>query len=185
MTMFVAGVHAVGKTYLLKPVCEQLGLRHATASQLIREQKGQANWTETRQVDDVDENQRALLSAVQRLKTEGQQLVLDGHFVLRTAVGVHEPIGLTTFFQLQINGVVLLEAPSEVVLSRLIQRGDATWTLSEVEAFSHQEAAHAISICEQLGIPMIRLNMPTKELARQALLNIAQFKSSTNQIKDH
>lgn len=185
MTLFVAGVHAVGKTYLLKPVCEQLGLMHATASQLIREQKGQANWTATRQVDDVDENQKALVAAVQTLNAEGQQLVLDGHFVLRKSAGVHGPIGLPTFSQLQIKSVVLLEAPSEVVLSRLTQRGDPTWTLTEVEAFAHLEAAHAISICEQLSIPMTRLNMPTEEQARQALLNAAQFQSGTNLAQDH
>lgn len=179
MTLFVAGVHAVGKTYLLKPVCEQLGFKHATASQLIRDQKGQANWTETRQVNDVEENQKALVAAVSRLKTEGQQLVLDGHFVLRRIANVHEPIGFITFAQLQIKGVVLLEAPYDVILSRLVQRGDTTWTLSEVQTFSQREAEHATAICEQLGIPMVCLNMPTEIQACDALMSIAQCTPST------
>lgn len=49
MTVLVAGAHGVGKTFLAKPAAERLGFRYATASQLIREERGHATWTETRQ----------------------------------------------------------------------------------------------------------------------------------------
>lgn len=173
MTLFVAGVHAVGKTYLLQPVCEQLGYRHATASQLIREQRGQPNWTVSRQVDSVDENQWALVAAVDRLRAEGQTLVLDGHFVLRVGVNQHQAIDVDVFSKLQLQGVLLLEAPSDVVAGRLAQRGDDTWAIDEIATFAEQEHAHAQAVCQHLGVPLVTLSMSTVAQATQALRGLA------------
>ncbi|KWC80583.1 ATP-binding protein [Burkholderia cepacia] len=169
MTIFVGGVHAVGKTYVLQPVCEELGVRHATASQLIKEQRGLANWTVSRQVDDIDENQRALVAAVQRLEEAGEMIVLDGHFVLRRSADVHEKIGVETFAQLIVQGVILLEAPGETIAERLRQRGDTTWKQSEIEAFARKEWEHAQTVCMQLGVPLVRLYSPTLQDVRDAL----------------
>lgn len=172
MTLFVAGVHAVGKTFVLKPVCESLGVRHATASQLIQEQRGLASWTLSRQVDDIDENQRALIAAVHRLEHEGQKIVLDGHFVLRRAVGNHEQIGLKTYEQLMLHGVLLLEAESTVIAERLLQRGDDTWSQAEIEVFAQKELQHAEFVCRQLGIPLVRLCSPSEEQVREAVTKL-------------
>lgn len=172
MTLFVAGVHAVGKTFVLKPVCENLGMRHATASQLIREQRGLANWTASRQVADIDENQRALIAAVHRLEQDGQKVVLDGHFVLRRAVGVHEQIGLETYKQLMLCGVLLLEAESAVIARRLLQRGDETWNQAEIEVFAQKERQHAEFVCRQLRIPFVRLSSPSEEQVREVVTKL-------------
>lgn len=158
MTLFVGGVHAVGKTFVLKPVCESLGVRYATASQLIKEQRGLSNWTISRQVDDIVENQRALVAAVKRLEHGGEKVVLDGHFVLRRGVGIHEKIGVETFVQLMVRKVILLETPTAIVADRLLQRGDTTWEQSEIKAFAQQELEHAETVCRQLEIPLVRLS---------------------------
>jgi adenylate kinase len=173
MTLFVAGVHAVGKTYILQPVCERLGFKHATASQLIKEQKGLANWSMSRQVGDIDENQRALLAAVERLQAEGPTLVLDGHFVLRRSPHVHEAIRADIFQQLKLHGVLLLEASPQVLIDRLAGRGDTSWCTEELEAFAAFEKAHATQVCEAMQIPLQCLNMPTVEQAIQAFRALA------------
>lgn len=169
MTLFVGGVHAVGKTFVLKPVCESLGLRHATASQLIKEQRGLSNWTVSRQVDDIAENQRALVAAVKRLEQGGEKIVLDGHFVLRRGVGVHEKIGAETFVQLMVRGIILLEAPIAIIADRLLQRGDTSWELSEIEVFAQQELEHAEAVCRQLEVPLVRLCSPSELQVREAV----------------
>lgn len=97
--IFVGGIHAVGKTSILKPVCLHLQLRHASASQLIKEQRGFTSWTTSRQVDGIDENQLALVSAINQLRKNGEKIVLDGHFALRSAVGIHEKINPDVFFR--------------------------------------------------------------------------------------
>lgn len=162
MTLFVGGVHAVGKTFVLKSVCERLGVRHATASQLIREQRGLASWTDSRQVDGIDENQRALVAAMRRLEECGETVVLDGHFVLRRGVNTHEKIGVETFAQLMLRGAILLEAPSATIADRLRQRGDTTWEQLEIEVFAQKELEHAESICRELRLPLVRLCLPSE-----------------------
>lgn len=173
MTLFVGGIHAVGKTFALKPVCEELALRHATASQLIKEQRGLANWTISRQVDDIDENQRALVAAIRRIEKGGETVVLDGHFVLRRGINVHEEIGMETFTQLMICGVILLEAPSAVIAARLLQRGDTTWLLGEIENFAQRELEHAEAVCRYLKVPLVRLSMPSKAIVQDAVAKLA------------
>jgi adenylate kinase len=169
MTLFVGGVHAVGKTFVLKPVCERLGLRHATASQLIKEQRGLSTWTVSRQVDEINENQRALVAAIMRLKLEDSKIVLDGHFVLRRAIKVHEKVGVDTFSQLMLKGVVLLEAPTAVIAERLQQRGDTSWEPSEIELFAQAETENAENICRRLGIPLVKLFVPSEVEVREVV----------------
>lgn len=159
--LFVGGVHAVGKTFLLKPACEGLGLRHATASQLIREQRGLATWTPSRMANDIDENQRALVDAARRLTGACEGVVLDGHFVLRRETNAHEKINAIIFADLMIRGAILLECSSAIVLERLRQRGDDTWTIAEIERFAETEALHGKAVCSALGIPLLRLNSPS------------------------
>lgn len=182
MTVFVGGAHAVGKTFILKPACEALGIRHATASQLIKEQRGFASWTDARQVDDINENQRALVSAVKRLEEFGETVVLDGHFVLRRDVNVHERISVATFAQLMLRGVILLEAPSKTIADRLLQRQDTTWELAELDTFAKKELEHATSICQQLDIPLIRLHMPTEAEVINAISTLKNNPSNNSQV---
>lgn len=169
MTLFVGGIHAVGKTFVLKPVCDELGVRHATASQLIKEQRGLTNWTVSRQVDDIEDNQRALVAAVRRLEEGGETIVLDGHFVLRRGVNVHEKIGVETFARLMVRGAILLEAPSAIIADRLRQRGDTTWEQSEIQAFAQKEREHAQIVCAALSVPLVTLNSPSVSALRDAL----------------
>lgn len=169
MTLFVGGVHAVGKTFALRSVCESLGVRHATASQLIKEQRGFESWTDSKQVNDVEENQRALVAAVARLEDGGESVVLDGHFVLRRGVNVHEAIGVLTFSQLRMRGVILLEAASETVAERLRQRGDASWSPAEIEDLQRRERHHAEAVCRELELPIVCLHMPSTVEVRDVI----------------
>lgn len=169
MTLFIGGVHAVGKTFVLRPVCEGLGVKHATASQLIKEQRGFESWTTSKQVNDVVENQRALVAAVARLEDNGESVVLDGHFVLRRAVNVHEAIDILTFAQLRIRGAILVDAASEVIEERLRQRGDTSWTAAEIRDLRRRERLHAEAVCRELDVPIVYLHMPSPDDVRNAV----------------
>jgi len=177
MTVFVGGIHAVGKTFVLKPICEGLGVRHATASQLIKEQRGLENWTVSRQVDAIDQNQKALVAAVQRLEKDGERIVLDGHFVLRRSVNVHEIIGIETFSQLMVHGVILLEASVPTIADRLRQRGDVTWSQTEISTFSQKESQHAEFVCKELQIPFVKLKAFSEDDVRKAVVELLRWPS--------
>lgn len=161
MTVLVAGAHGVGKTFLAKPAAERLGIRYATASQLIREERGHATWTETRQVTQIDENQIALARAVARILDGGEQLLLDGHLVLRSRPNEHQRLADAVFRSLRCRRIIILTAPVDVLLSRLRARGDETWTAGEIAAFSEAEIQHGEAVASQLGIEAVVLKSPS------------------------
>lgn len=170
MTVLVAGAHGVGKTFLAKPAAERLGYRYATASQLIRDERGHASWTETRQVSQIDENQAALVRAVGRILDRGEQLLLDGHLVLRANPNDHQRLAESVFRSLRCRHIVILTAPAEVLLTRLKDRGDETWTIEELEVFSEAEVSHGVDIAGRLGISLTILKTPKSEDLEVALL---------------
>lgn len=149
----MAGIHGVGKTFLAVPAAQQLGIQHATASQLIREERGMQSWRQDKQVIEVDSNQAALVSAVERIRADGQSLLLDGHFVLRGDKGAHIPIAESVFRDLRIDAVLLLENDIEVVFTQLTGRGDHSWSVAELTSFASDEAIHAANIASVLDLP--------------------------------
>lgn len=163
MTIFVAGVHGAGKTFTIKPACQKLGLLHATASQLIKEERGRATWDNGKVVSEVDLNQSALISATRRIKESGAMLVIDGHFVLRRAPGVHERLPVEVFRALECSSVLLIRSPVPVLLERLRARQDTSWTDSELAEFDKAEKGHSAEVAGALGIPFKSLDSPTPQ----------------------
>lgn len=163
MTIFVAGVHGAGKTFAIKPACQKLGLLHASASQLIRAERGRATWEGMKIVSDVDQNQEALISAARRVRESGTTLVLDGHCVLRRAPGTHERLPIDVFRALECSSVLLIRSPVSVLLERLHARQDMSWTEAELAEFSKAEDAHSAEVAEALRIPLKILDSPTTQ----------------------
>jgi adenylate kinase len=163
MIIFVAGAHGAGKTFATKPACQKLGLVHATASQLIKEERGEATWDGTKMVSDVDQNQAALIAAVRRIRESGMTLVIDGHFVLRRAPSIHEKLPIDVFRALECSSILLIRSPVPVLLERLHARQDMSWTEAELADFSEAEGAHSVEVAETLGIPFRTLDSPTAQ----------------------
>jgi adenylate kinase len=169
MIIFVAGIHGVGKTFLGAQVAKQLGIRHATASQLISEERGSQTWGTDKRVTGINENQAALISAINRLRSDNQKLLLDGHFVLRGENGVFNEIAPQVFRDLQIGAVLLLEADLNVVVERLHTRGDTSWKLSELKNLAEREEAHAHQVSSELGIVLRILLSPKQSQLMDAI----------------
>lgn len=161
MTIFVAGVHGAGKTFATQSACHKLGLVHATASQLIKQERGHATWDGTKVVSDVDQNQTALITAVRRIRGSGVTVVIDGHFVLRRATGKHELLPIDVFRALRCSSILLIRSPVPVLLERLQARGDISWGEAELTVFSKAEATHSEEVANALGIPLKILDSPS------------------------
>lgn len=164
MTIFVAGVHGAGKTFATKPACQKLGLVHATASQLIKQERGLASWDASKVVSDVDQNQVALVSAARRIREAGATLVLDGHLVLRRASGEHERISVDVFRSLGCSAILLIRSPVAVLQERLHARQDTSWSDDELAAFSNAEDEHGQDVAQALDIPLTMLDAPSVDL---------------------
>jgi adenylate kinase len=171
VTIFLAGAHAVGKTYLAHRTAARAGVQHVTASQLIREERGRVTWTHDRRVRDADANQEALIEAVIRLSSV-QALLLDGHFVLRGSGGQLIRLAVEVFARLRISATVLVEAPCEVVAERLAKRGEAKVQISAIRELAAAERDHAVNVCSTLGLPLVPLMAPTEDQFEVALRDL-------------
>lgn len=161
--VFLAGVHGVGKGFLGAPVAKSLGINHFTASQLIREEKGHVTWGADKLVGEIDDNQTALIRAVQRHCVAGHDILLDGHFVLRDSTGELTRLAKEVFADLQLSGVVLLTEDSKIIADRLAKRDGTVASLESITELAEAESSHAHEVCEALKIPFTTLRVPTIE----------------------
>ncbi|CAN7286887.1 ATP-binding protein [Pseudomonas brassicacearum] len=159
MTVFVAGVHGVGKSFLCQRYADEFSVAYESASGLIRKERALADWSVDKKVKDVDGNQLALKSAVQRIVKGGQQLLLDGHFVLINGASDFVKLEASVFQNLEIAGVVVLEAEAHLIESRLAAR-DSTKSTVDISVFLDLERAQARKVCQELGIPFHILQQP-------------------------
>lgn len=155
--IFVAGIHAVGKSTACKVVSDAFGIPHFTASQIIRDEKSSAVSENSKLVADVVDNQRLLTQGVARLLEDGY-LLLDGHFTMRRKLDAGiEPVHVDVFRDLRVGSVVLyIDHPKEI--SKRMHTRDGV--LHPVEMFqSHQDAeiAHAKHVADTLGLPIVTL----------------------------
>ncbi len=161
MNVFVAGVHGVGKTYLASHLPPGSGLNHTSASKLIREERDLPTWGADKRVADVEENQVALAAAVARHNAEGTALLLDGHFVLLNQDRKFMPLGAEVFKSLHLSAVILVEAPADVVASRLSARDGGQPDPVFLEAFMAKERSQAHAVCGELRLPLHVLISPS------------------------
>jgi adenylate kinase len=162
MTVFVAGVHGVGKSYLCEKYAQVCDVLHESASSLIRKEKNQLNWSADKKVSDVDDNQIALASAVRRISEQGRALLLDGHFVLIDPHSNFIRLPSSVFKDLAITGVVLIEASPEVISSRLKNR-DSTQSAVDIAKFVEAEREQAKLVCKEISAALHILHAPSEE----------------------
>ncbi|WP_054942599.1 ATP-binding protein [Paenibacillus ihuae] len=162
--IFVAGIHGVGKTSFCKEISAQYNIKSFSASQLISS-KTNIDYFENKKVSNIDENQNILIEAIKELRLHNNLFILEGHFCLLDKHGVISRIPKSTFFSLQIKGIIVLSAPIEIIYSRLKNRGTEVVSISFLKKFLEEEMIYSHEISNILDVPYIVHNdiNPTKE----------------------
>lgn len=160
--IFLAGVHCVGKGYLGIPAAKALGVSHFTASQLIRDEKGRTTWGTDKRVAELDDNQLALIRAVERRRTVGGDILLDGHFVLRNSEGVLVRLEQSVFAELKLAGVILLTEDTKTIATRLSARDGVKMNFNDISELACAESSHAQAVCLALALPFVAIHSPTE-----------------------
>lgn len=159
MTVFVAGVHGVGKTYLCQQYARKNGVIHESASGLILKEKARADWSLDKKAAEINDNQIALTRGVQKILKLGVPLLLDGHFVLIDARGDLVSLAIDVFSGLGLSGVILIEAREQLIIDRIAER-DSAKSAVDVRRFLELERAHAQFVCDSLSLPLHILHEP-------------------------
>ena len=158
--IFLAGVHGVGKGFLGTPVANALGISHFTASQLIRDEKGQVTWGTDKKTSDLDNNQLALIRAVAQRRLTHPNILLDGHFVLRNAQGALTPLETAVFKALHLTCVILLTEESNIIASRLALRDHGSHDVQVISELAEAESTHAQAVCNELEVQLTVIHTP-------------------------
>ncbi|MEL7552119.1 ATP-binding protein [Pseudomonas protegens] len=174
MVVFIAGIHGVGKTYLCQTLAAATGLRHASASQLIKEERSSQSWGADKLVADIGRNQQALAAAVERLLKDGAPLILDGHFVLKSSAGDLEDLPLETFQSLGLTAIILIETDVQLVAERLAQR-DANTSAGDLQEFMRSERRAALKTSIALNVPFFLMQAPSAESFSDCIDSILKF----------
>lgn len=152
--IFISGVHGVGKSYFCDLVKKELGVETFTASQLI-EKKKNAVFGSDKRINNIDDNQRLLVEALEELKTTDSYFILDGHFCLLDVEGKIKRIPRETFEELNPSSIVLLTEKPEVISERREKRDGLKVEVSEIREFQDAEIVYAHEIANQLGVELM------------------------------
>lgn len=155
--VFVAGVHGAGKSSMCDEYAKKHGANHKTASQLIKNENNDAVSNNSKVVKDVVENQKHLITAVSKIRESGENLLLDGHFVLMNDENVLTPLATKVFSELSIDAVIAVYDHPELIESRTKNRDGTSIPSKLIEDFQNLELARAEEISKELGIPFAKI----------------------------
>jgi adenylate kinase len=171
-TIFVGGVHGVGKTTFCAALGPVLSAEHVTASSLIRKCR---TLDSSKLVSTVQENQRALIEAYRELETTCGRVLLDGHFCLLNKTKEVERVPDAVFRGLSVDMFLMLIAPEEEVERRLSTRVESAsgLDLETLRRLQAQEVQHAQGLAESLAIPLLTVDVG-KDLTPHELAKLAE-----------
>jgi adenylate kinase len=167
--IFVAGIHAVGKSTACQAISDKLGIPHFSASQIIKGERSSAVDEKSKLVADVDDNQRLLIQGVSRILESGRFL-LDGHFTMRRkSDGGLEAIHVDVFRKLHVGGVVLYTDHPEAISNRMHARDGVLQPIELLRSHQDEEIAHAKHVTKTLSVPLVMLQAFDIEGAENAM----------------
>lgn len=156
--VFVAGVHAVGKTTACKYIEKTLGAIIYSASALIKEENKGIIYGDNKIVFDLMGNQGFLIRAVKKKLKLYKNFILDGHFTLIQNSGVVQNVPIEVFSNLPIDLIVLCYDSPINISERSCARDKVALSVEFIEKMQNLEIDHAKMVSNKLNIPLEMIN---------------------------
>lgn len=150
--IFFGGIHGVGKTTLCERVFAPAGYHCITASSLIKTYGLKTD--QDKLVEDIADNQTALIEQLKYEKESHSLLLLDGHYCLINSQNQFEPIDVEVFRKMNPSIFILLKDSPEEIAKRLSKRDGKEWDQFFVTQFQTAEERHAQHVSVELKIPL-------------------------------
>lgn len=170
-TVFVAGVHGVGKSYLCNSFVNGKVI-FESASSIIKSELKSPNWGVDKVVQHADANQIALRQGLEKIRANNlcKNILLDGHFVLKTPAGL-QPISFEVFSGLNLDAIVLVSDSADAVKQRILSR-DSLKVVDDLEEFMSLEEDRAKEFSQKIGLPFHLVQSGDTNKFNQILENI-------------
>ncbi|QNR48230.1 ATP-binding protein [Pseudomonas chlororaphis] len=157
MVVFVGGIHGVGKTNFCQKLADLTGLRHRTVSEIINEESPSIDFDGSKKSYRLEENQRAFMNWLERNRDKNR-LLLDGHFTLLDMTRQFYNVEINVFQHIRPSGLICLESPVDLVVSRLEKRDGQVWSRDLVRSMAINEKERAEFVATTLGVPVCILS---------------------------
>lgn len=151
--IFLSGIHGVGKTFFCDMAKEKLGIKSYAASQLIAEE-GRRGFSMDKFESGIDKNQLLLIKAVEELRGNEKEFILDGHFCLLNGCGDIMRIPYNTFELLKPDAIILLTEKPDIIAERRFQRDGILQNICEIQKFQEAEKQYAQEVSQNFRIPL-------------------------------
>lgn len=150
--LFVGGIHGVGKSTICQRAFGPFGYQCETASSLISTHGRRIR--NDKRVQNVVDNQIALIEQLRLVRERYCRLLLDGHFTLVNGQRQIEPIEPKVFEAMNPDQLILIKGDPGEVTRRLAVRDGKKWTSSFLSRFQQAEEEHARYVSDKIGVPL-------------------------------
>ncbi|MHB1014870.1 MAG: AAA family ATPase [Desulfurivibrionaceae bacterium] len=148
-TVFLSGVHGVGKTTLCNAVARQARINTVSSSSLLDEQGGR--WAQ----DGGQDNKTASECICQRLEkllVAPIFLLVDGHCTLAEGKGNISVVDKEIFRRIRVQGFILLIDDVEVIQKRIFKRDGMSVDRSFIGKLQDAELRYSAVLSIMLGV---------------------------------
>lgn len=161
--IFVAGIHGVGKSTLCKSVIDPIGIKHLTASEIIKKYRQVHIENKTKYAADIDANQITLIEGLHQESIDKPVVVLDGHFALLNGHGEIVAIDTTIFSQLSLSAIVVIIDEPTKIEERLLSRDGKGYGVNRLSKMQDIELQQATEVAHALDVPLLTIDFRIEE----------------------
>lgn len=115
--ILLIGVHSSGKTTLASKISRRRPYKSISASKIISKTK--KDHSHKKIVTEIEDNQNHLINGINKLDTENNQYIIDGHLCLFDDKKKPCPISYQIFEAIRPDGIVFLYEKSSILKSRI------------------------------------------------------------------
>jgi adenylate kinase len=151
--IFIGGIHGVGKGTLCEKIASQLDLTHLSSSKLIKWAEISSDKNKT--VENIDETQNRLTSALNSFTKEKKEYLLDGHFCLLNSNNIPTVVPTETFIKINPIAIIIATEKEEIIQQRLKNRDNISNDLELLRKFQMKEIERGREIAKKMNIEII------------------------------
>jgi Archaeal adenylate kinase len=137
-TIFVAGVYGVGKSTLCEQLSNMLSIPAFSSGDLISSVNGE-QYGANKVVSDKNKNQDILVVEVNKKLRMYHDIILAGHFCILNINGAVDYIAKSVYKNLCVDGIILLEAPTDQILTNLAARDHKNYNYRQISKLQDAE----------------------------------------------
>ena len=156
--IFFSGIYGVGKSTLGKLLSRKSKIPYYSASDLITKSIGE-QYGPNKVVKNKEKNQQVLIDNVEKILSETNQIIIDGHFCIFNSNGDVEELPRFVFEKIHIERIILLNGDFEKIRQNIRSRDRKDYTQEQLSNLNDKEEKYAKIIVHELRVPFLQYTM--------------------------